>query len=184
MIKPALVVVGLGNPGATYAHTRHNAGFQAVDALSDAFGEGEWSEKQKFQSEVKEGRIVAAPILFVKPHTFMNLSGEAIRKIIDFYKLDAKQQLLVLCDDIDIPLGTTRLRMKGGPGTHNGLKSIVETVGENFPRLRIGIGPKPATGDLGAWVLSRLTTEESATLSGVFAALPEALKTFVLEAAE
>jgi len=183
-MKPALVVVGLGNPGASYTLTRHNAGFQAIDALSDEFGEGDWKDAQKFLSESQDGRIVTVPILFCKPRTYMNRSGEAIRKLVDFYKLDPKEQILVLCDDIDLPLGTFRLRMKGGPGTHNGLKSVVEQLGEDFPRLRVGIGPKPATGDLSTWVLNRFSEEEVGVLAKTFQELPALLKKFVMERAE
>jgi len=181
-VKPSLVIIGLGNPGKTYAKTRHNAGFQAVDALSAAFGEGEWQEKQKFLSVAQEARIVTVPILLVKPQTFMNRSGEAIQKIVEFYKLNPAEQILVLCDDIDLPLGTTRLRTSGGPGTHNGLRSIALTFGENFPRLRIGIGPQPASGDLATWVLSVPTEEERTALTDSLAGIPEAVKDFVLGA--
>lgn len=180
-VKPSLIVIGLGNHGNTYERTRHNAGWMAVDRLVETYGEGEWKDAQKFASVALEGRVVTAPVLFVKPQTYMNRSGEAIRKIVDFYKLDPAQQILVLCDDIDIPLGTLRLKRKGGPGTHNGLKSIVEQFGEDFPRLRIGIGPKPAQGDLSAWVLSRFSEEEQKALDETIATLPEVLKSFVLE---
>jgi len=180
-MKPSLVVVGIGNPGNSYASTRHNVGFLAVDALSSAFGEGEWKDKQKFLSVAQEARIVTVPVLLVKPLTYMNRSGEAVRKIVDFYKLDSKEQVIVCCDDIDIPLGTVRLRRSGGPGTHNGLKSLVEQFGEDFPRLRIGIGPKPEKADLAAWVLSKLTEEESEALQNVFDTLPEMIRAFVLD---
>lgn len=180
-MKPALVVIGLGNHGAAYERTRHNAGWLALDALSAAYGEGEWQDKQRFASVIQEARVVAAPVLLVKPQTYMNRSGEAVRKIVDFYKLDPAQQILVLSDDIDIPLGSVRLRRAGGPGTHNGLKSLVEQFGESFPRLRIGIGPKPEAGDLSAWVLSRFSREEEKALNDVIGTLPEVLKSFILE---
>jgi PTH1 family peptidyl-tRNA hydrolase len=183
-MKPSLVIIGLGNHGKSYDRTRHNAGFAALDVLSEAFGEGEWKEKQKFASIAQEGRIITVPILLVKPHTYMNLSGEAVKKIVDFYKLNAAQQILIVSDDIDISLGTVRLRQSGGPGTHNGLKSVVEHLGENFPRLRVGIGPKPAEGDLAAWVLSRFSDEEQKTLDEVLKTLPETVKKFVMEQPE
>ena len=179
-MKPSLLIIGLGNPGASYAATRHNAGFQAIDRLAEAFGEGEWKEKQKFLSLTREARIVTVPILLVKPQTFMNRSGEAVRKLVDFYKIDPAQQILVLTDDIDLPLGTVRLRMIGGPGTHNGLKSICATLGENFPRLRIGLGTKPEGDDLANWVLSVPNKEESKTLQETYDSLPLKVKEFVL----
>ncbi len=180
-MKPHLLIIGLGNPGPSYERTRHNVGFQAVDRLSREFGEGEWREQPKFLSSVQEGRVVTVPILLVKPQTYMNRSGEAIQKLVDFYKLDAAQQVLVLCDDIDLPLGETRLRMKGGPGTHNGLKSIVAHLGEGFPRLRIGLGTHPAGTDLAAWVLSIPSPEEQKEFTKAFDTLPELVRGFVME---
>ncbi|MDO8648988.1 MAG: aminoacyl-tRNA hydrolase [Candidatus Peregrinibacteria bacterium] len=182
-MKPSLIIVGLGNPGASYERTRHNAGFRALDALSNAFGVGEWQEKQKFLSTAQEGRIVTVPILLVKPQTYMNSSGEAVQKLIAFYKLDPAQ-LLVVSDDVDLPLGTIRLRKKGGPGTHNGLKSIVERLGEGFPRVRLGLGTAAAGSDLAAWVLSVPPPEEEKVLQSAIETLPELVKKFVLEGAE
>ncbi len=180
-MKPSLIIAGLGNPGQQYVRTRHNVGFLAIDALSEAAGEGEWKESSKFDALIQEARIVTAPVLLVKPQTYMNLSGESLRKIVDFYKLDPARQLIVLCDDIDVNLGEARFREKGGPGTHNGLKSIVERFGEDFPRIRVGIGPKPVTGDLAAWVLSVPPEEERTILDGVIRNLPERIREFVLD---
>lgn len=179
-MKPAIAIIGLGNPGRTYERTRHNAGFRAVDALSSAFGEGEWQEKQKFLSVAQEARILTFPILLLKPQTFMNRSGEAVRKVLDFYSLDASRQLLVICDDIDIARGTVRMRMSGGPGTHNGLKSVVQEIGEQFPRIRIGCGPQPTGVDLAAWVLSIPPTEERQAEESVLQTLPQKIAGYVL----
>jgi peptidyl-tRNA hydrolase, PTH1 family len=180
-MKPSLVIIGLGNPGASYERTRHNAGWQALEVLSESFGQSEWKDAQKFQSEIQEARIVTVPVLLVKPHTYMNRSGEAARKIVDFYKLNPAEQMLILSDDIDLPLAQFRLRRKGGPGTHNGLKSLVEQFGEDFPRLRIGIGPKPDSADLATWVLSAFTKEEYGGLQKLYATFPEVVRAFVLE---
>ena len=180
-MKPALIVVGLGNPGKQYVHTRHNAGFKALDALSEKYGTGEWQEKQKFLAHIQEARILAAPLLLVKPTTYMNLSGDCVRKLIDFYKVDPAAQLLILCDEIDISLGEVRLRMNGGPGTHNGLRSLVATLGEGFPRIRIGVG-KPVTGiDLAAYVLSVPPEEERKILDDEIGTVPGMVEKFVLE---
>lgn len=179
-MKPSLVIVGLGNHGATYERTRHNAGWIALDRLSREFGEGEWKDAPKFDSKMQEARVGVAPILLVKPQTYMNMSGDAVRKIVTFYKMDPKTQILILTDDIDIPLGTLRMRMTGGPGTHNGLKSIVETYGEDWPRIRIGIGPKPEKGDLAAWVLSRFTPDEEKMLEESIGKVPDMIREFVL----
>lgn len=180
-VKPSLVIVGLGNPGASYANTRHNAGFIALDEISKAFGTGDWKMPGKFDAEMQEARVGTVPVLLAKPHTYMNLSGQAAGAILDFYKLPA-QHLLVICDDIDIPLGTLRLRKTGGPGTHNGLKSLVERFGEGFARLRVGIGPKPDQVDLANWVLSAYGKEERRMLDETVAKIPEMVKEFVMGA--
>ena len=180
-MKPMLLLVGLGNPGASYARTRHNAGFQAVERLAAEFGTGEWEDRQKFQSRCMEGRIVTAPVLLVQPLTYMNRSGEAIRKIVDFYKMNPAEQVIVFCDDIDLPLGAARFRRSGGPGTHNGLKSIVEQFGEAFPRIRIGMGGKPAGADLAGWVLSVPPADDAAAIAAAIDGLPETVRQFLLE---
>ena len=96
-MKPSLIIIGLGNPGSEYSATRHNVGFRAVEKLAQEFGTGEWKPKQKFLADCCEGRIVTVPILMVKPTTFMNNSGNAIRKLVDFFKIDPANQLLVIC---------------------------------------------------------------------------------------
>lgn len=179
-MKPSLVIVGLGNPGKEYDKTRHNIGFMALDVLSQEYGQSDWQDKQKFSADIQEARIGVAPVLLVKPKTYMNLSGDSIRKIVDFYKLNSAEQILVISDDVDLPLGELRLRMSGGPGTHNGLKSIVDTLGEEFPRLRIGLGNPPAGADLSSWVLSRLTTEEKDQFEEKFGDLAAMISEFVL----
>ncbi len=180
LIKPSLIIAGLGNPGSTYERTRHNVGFRAVDFLSEKFGQGAWKETQKFAALTQEARVVTVPVLLVKPLTFMNLSGESLKKIVDFYKLTAAEQIIILVDDVDLPLGTLRLRKSGGPGTHNGLKSLVEQFGEGFPRIRIGVGPQPENADLATWVLSRMASEEEEVLRRTVEQLPEMVKEFVL----
>lgn len=176
-MKPDFLLIGLGNPGKEYALTRHNAGWLALDSLTKELGAGEYTDHQKFLCTAAEGELNGKKILLVKPTTFMNMSGQCIQKLVDFYKLNPAKQMLVLCDDIDLPAGTHRLRMTGGPGTHNGLKSIVETFGESFPRYRIGLGNHPPEMDLAAWVLSRLTDTEKKQLKDAFSAIiPEVTK--------
>ncbi len=179
-MKPECVLIGLGNHGSQYSETRHNLGWIAIDYLAKKYEASAFSDVPKFVSETAEAIIQGKSCLLVKPHTYMNGSGEAVRKIKDFYKLDSNQ-FLILCDDIDIELGSYRLRMSGGAGTHNGLKSIVEAIGESFPRLRLGIGPQKEGVDLAAWVLSKITPEESARLSGVMAELPSIVATAIAE---
>lgn len=180
-MKPSFLIVGLGNPGKQYERTRHNIGFLALDHAANELQAQPWSDQQKFLCTAAEGEIDGTSVLFVKPTTYMNRSGECIRKLVDFYRLDPTKHLLVLCDDVDLPLGTHRLRMHGGPGTHNGLRSIVDTFGEAFPRLRIGFGPQPEKIDLAAWVLSRMDDAEIKELeTGCAAVVPsvrEVMKT-------
>ncbi len=179
-MKPSLVIFGLGNYGKSYEHTRHNAGYMALDVLAEEFGEGEWQDKQKFLGDILEARVGLAPVLLVKPKTYMNLSVDCVRKVVDFYKLNAAEQIIVLSDDIDIALGELRLRKKGGPGTHNGLKSIVDIYGEEFPRIRIGLGePKTPGVDLASWVLSTMTKEEAQVLGESFVALADMIREFI-----
>lgn len=179
-MKPSLLLIGLGNPGKAYERTRHNCGFRALDILAEKFATGPWKDAQKFSSTIREARIVAVPILLAKPQTYMNASGEAVKKLLAFFKLPANA-VFVLCDDVDLPCGAVRLREKGGAGTHNGLKSIVEQIGESFPRLRIGIGPKPEGEDLAAWVLSAPPQSEREKIEEALQKLPEMLTAFVLE---
>ncbi len=180
-MKPDFLLIGLGNPGRQYESTRHNIGYQAVDEAASEMKAGAWSDKPRFMALMSEVDIDRTHCFIVKPTTFMNRSGECVRKLTDFYKLNPATQILVCCDDIDLPLGTHRLRMTGGPGTHNGLKSIVECMGENFPRLRIGLGSQPVGMDLAAWVLSVMTREEKKallpSLKYAISAVREVLKT-------
>jgi peptidyl-tRNA hydrolase, PTH1 family len=164
VMKPSLLVVGLGNVGKDYERTRHNAGFLLVDLLAKNHNASQWKEDKKFEAYVSDLQIDGVSILLAKPTTYMNRSGDALQNIISFYKLNPATQVLVLTDDLDIPLGTVRFRLSGGAGTHNGLKSIVAIAGEAFPRLRLGIGPKSEVMDLADWVLSKMTTEEEALL--------------------
>lgn len=180
-MKPSLVIVGLGNPGKQYERTRHNAGWLALDDLATTIKASPFKDQQKFLCTVAEGELDGKAVLLVKPSTFMNRSGECIRKLIDFYKLNPATQLLVLCDDVDLPLGTFRFRMTGGSGTHNGLKSIVETLGENFPRYRIGLGPQPAEIDLAAWVLSTFSPEEQKTMQPAIDAVKASADSLLLQ---
>lgn len=180
-MKPNLLIIGLGNIGKEYHNTRHNAGFLALDTLKATWAEGEWKQQPKWLAEVCEARLHTFPVLLVKPQTYMNRSGETVRKLVDFYKLDPTKQVLVLVDDIDLPLGDVRYRAKGSAGTHNGLKSIIAAVGTEFPRLRIGIGPKDANYDLSAWVLSAFSAAEMQTLQTVITDLPQIIKDIVFE---
>ena len=132
------IIAGLGNPGKKYENTRHNMGFIAIDLLADEYDIK--VDKLKFKALVGEGRIAGQRVLLMKPQTYMNLSGEAIREAVNFYKIDP-EELIVIYDDIDIPTGTFRIRKKGSAGTHNGMRSVVQHLSsDQFPRIRVGIG--------------------------------------------
>lgn len=137
-MHPVYIIVGLGNPGRKYENTRHNMGFIAVDLLAEKYGIK--IDKIKFKALVGEGRIAGQKVLLVKPQTFMNLSGQSVVEVMNFYKEEI-ENLIVIYDDIDIPTGSIRLRKKGSAGTHNGMRNIVYLLGEDgFPRIRVGIG--------------------------------------------
>ena len=146
LVTPQLIV-GLGNPGSNYEKTRHNVGFMAIEALSRAW-QIPLSENRKFQGIVGEGTYSGNKIRLLKPLTFMNNSGQSIRAVLNWYKL-APESVLVIYDDMDLPLGRIRLRLSGSAGGQNGMKSAIVHLGtQTFPRLRIGIGsPKAAPGD-------------------------------------
>ena len=134
------VVIGLGNPGKKYEKTRHNIGFIAIDNLRKKLNVND--EKEKFQALVSEKNIDGEKVIFLKPQTFMNLSGNSVIEIINFYKLDPKKDIIVIYDDMDLSFGDIRIREKGSSGGHNGIKSIISHIGEEFIRIKCGIGAK------------------------------------------
>lgn len=151
------VIAGLGNPGKKYENTRHNMGFITVDQLAEKHDIK--VDKLKFKALVGEGRIAGQKVLLVKPQTYMNLSGESIREVMHFYKLEP-ENLIVIYDDIDIELGALRIRKFGSAGTHNGMKSVVyQLQSDRFPRIRIGIGSQKK-GDLVDFVIGGFSKEE------------------------
>nr|WP_297171793.1 aminoacyl-tRNA hydrolase [uncultured Agathobaculum sp.] len=153
------LIVGLGNPGSKYDNTRHNAGFRALENYCAHTGQK--IDRMKFKALVGEGTLGGRRVLFIKPQTFMNLSGESVRDAAAFYKIPP-ERIIVLSDDISLDVGTLRVRAKGSAGGQNGLKNIIYHLGsEDFPRVKIGIGHKPHPDyDLAAWVLSRFAADE------------------------
>lgn len=153
------IIAGLGNPGKRYENTRHNVGFDAIDELVDRYripGSGV-SHKAMVGKGIMEGQKV----LLAKPLTYMNLSGEAIRGLVDYYKIDPETELLVIYDDISLEPGNIRIRKKGSAGGHNGIKSIIAQLGtQNFQRIRIGVGEKPKNWDLADYVLGTFGKED------------------------
>ena len=160
------MIVGLGNPGKQYETTRHNAGFICLDLLSEKHGIK--VNKLKFKSLMGDGRINGKRCLLLKPQTFMNLSGEAVREAADFYKIPP-ERIIVICDDISLEPGKIRIRRKGSAGGQNGLKNIILHLnGDNFPRIKVGIGAKPNPEyDLADWVLSHFSKDEAKLIKEV-----------------
>ena len=156
------LIVGLGNPGSVYENTYHNLGFIAVTRLADRLGIS--FDKAKFNAIYAQGSINGEKVILIKPLTFMNLSGQAVKPFADFYKIP-NEDIIVFCDDIDLPKGTTRYREKGSAGTHNGLKNIIYCLNsQDFKRVRIGAGNNKNM-DLKDYVLSKIDDDSMALIS-------------------
>ena len=152
------LIVGLGNPEAEYGKTRHNMGFNTINKIAEQYHIN--VNKTKFQGLSEVGTIEGQKVILVKPQTYMNLSGEAIIKYKDFYKIPS-ENIIVIYDDIDVDIGKIKIRKKGGPGTHNGMKSVVEELQtEDFPRIRVGIGKPMFKEMMIGYVLQKLQGEE------------------------
>ena len=153
------IIVGLGNPDKKYQNTRHNIGFDVIDVIADknhiTIGE------RKHKALIGKGFVGGQKVVLVKPQTYMNLSGESVREVIDFYKIDEKSELIVISDDISLDVGQIRIRKKGSAGGHNGLKNIILHLGhDEFHRVRMGVGEKSEGYDLVDYVLGRFPKEE------------------------
>ena len=150
-----IMIAGLGNPTAQYRGTRHNMGFEVIDRLAKDAGIS--VETKKFKALCGTGVIGGQKVILVKPQTYMNLSGESLRQVMDYYQVDPSQ-MIVICDDINLAPGQLRIRKGGSAGGHNGLKNIIQHCGtQDFPRVRVGVGEKPAHMDLADYVLSHIS---------------------------
>lgn len=153
-------MVGLGNPGSSYAKTRHNAGFLALDSIATFHHLGSFKKQPNLEAEVLETNIHGRKVILAKPTTFMNLSGRSVQKLLNHFHLSS-QQLTVIYDDLTLDIGTHEVRTKPSSGSHNGIKSIQATLGDaGFTRVRIGIGAKPAHYKQSDWVLSAFSKHE------------------------
>lgn len=153
------IIVGLGNPGKKYEHTRHNAGFDVLDILAEEYDIK--IDKIKHKALIGEGRIGSEKVVLVKPQTYMNLSGESVQSVFQFYKVDM-DHLIVVYDDIDLDIGKLRIRKKGSAGSHNGMKSIIKCLGsQDFTRIRVGVSKPEPNRDLADFVLSRVPKDQS-----------------------
>jgi len=153
------IIVGLGNPTREYENTRHNAGFMCVDRLADMTDIRITEHKHK--ALIGKGYISGEKVILVKPLTYMNNSGESVRELVDYYKIDPEHELIIIYDDIDLDVGRLRIRARGSAGGHNGIKSIINHLGTVvFPRIRVGVGAKPEGGDLVNHVLGHFAGED------------------------
>ena len=152
-------IVGLGNPEKKYENTRHNIGFDVIDAVADKYSIA--VREKGFKALFGKGMIEGQRVILVKPQTYMNLSGESVREITDYFKIDPEEELIVISDDISLGVGGIRIRKRGSAGGHNGLKNIILHLGtENFQRIRMGVGEKPKEWDLADYVLGHFSGEE------------------------
>ena len=177
------MIVGLGNPGREYEHTRHNVGFDVISALAEKMeiSAGMW--KAEHRAHTARGMIGSEKVILVKPQTFMNLSGEAVRELNDYYKLDGVNDIIVISDDVAIPTGHIRIRMKGSSGGHNGLKNIILHMGsEDFVRVRVGVGD--SGGDMVGHVLGHFSSEDAKKMSEAYKKAADAVCCIVTDGAD
>ncbi len=176
------IIVGLGNPGISYRMTRHNVGFLAVDRLAKVNSTP--IRTKRFKSLFGTGWIDSQRVVFVKPMTFMNRSGEAVRGVTDFFHL-AEEDLVVIHDDLDLPFGRLRFKQRGGDGGHQGVRSMIDRMGgNNFLRLKIGIGRPPQGMDPADYVLETFDRDEQSQLGQILSQAAEAVKVMLLEGLE
>ena len=179
---PLRLVVGLGNPGPTYAHTRHNAGFAFIDGLARRLRVGLRAES-RHQGELARVRVAEQELWLLKPMTYMNLSGAAVQSVAAFYKIPP-EAVLVAHDELDFPPGVVRLKHGGGAGGHNGLRDILARLGESFWRLRIGIGHPGDRGDVLNYVLGRPTAADAGMIDEALQSAADALPVMLAEGAQ
>ena len=167
------LIVGLGNPGREYERTRHNVGFDIIDEFADKKAFNQF--KEKFQGLITEKTIDGEKVILLKPQTYMNLSGNSVVQVAKFYKIDPATELVVVYDDMDLPLGKTRVKTNGGAGGHNGVKSIISHLGQDFIRVKCGIGKAKTKDENINFVLGRFTKEESEVVEPMFTSVKSLL---------
>ena len=154
------IIAGLGNPTKQYEGTRHNVGFEVIDRISEKYNID--VDAKKHGALIGKGIIQGQKVILAKPQTYMNLSGESVRSLLDYYKVDEEHELIVIYDDISLDVGQLRIRAKGSAGGHNGMKNIIAHLGSQvFPRIKVGVGEKPAKYDLADYVLGHFSKGEA-----------------------
>ena len=177
------LIVGLGNPGRQYEATRHNMGFDVIDKLVEEYQVPQAGVK--FNAMYGKGRIGGQPVILMKPLSYMNLSGESLRAACDFFKVDPEEGLIVIYDDISLAPGQLRVRKKGSAGGHNGIKNIIAQLGtQNFLRVKVGVGEKPAGWDLADYVLGHFSKEEQVLMEEAFLRAADAASALLTEDVE
>lgn len=162
------IIVGLGNPSKEYEGTRHNAGFEVIDRIADKYNIS--VDTKKHRALIGKGIIGGQKVILAKPQTFMNFSGESVRSLLDYYKVDEEQEFIVIYDDISLDNGQIRIRAKGSAGGHNGIKNIIAHLGgQVFPRVKVGVGEKPSKYDLADYVLGHFSKEEQVLMDEGYA---------------
>lgn len=168
------LIAGLGNPTKQYEHTRHNIGFEVIDALAEKYNIT--IKEKKHKALIGKGTIEGQKVILAKPQTYMNLSGESIVELVHYYKLNAEDELIVIYDDISFAPGNLRIRQSGSAGGHNGVKSIIKCLDtQKFMRIKVGVGEKPKDWDLADFVLGRFSKEEQEELDGAIGRAMEAV---------
>ncbi|MBQ7925557.1 MAG: aminoacyl-tRNA hydrolase [Lachnospiraceae bacterium] len=177
------IIVGLGNPGREYGNTRHNIGWDVIDVLADRAHIDVLEKKHK--AIIGKGVIAGQKCILAKPQTYMNLSGESVRELVDYYKVDEEAELIVISDDVSLEVGQIRIRKKGSAGGHNGLKSIIGHLGhDTFQRVKMGVGEKPKGYDLADWVLGHFNKEDRAMMDDAAKRAAEAIELVMTEGAD
>lgn len=177
------LIVGLGNPGKEYQNTRHNIGFDVIDVI--ARQENISVTEKKHKALIGKGVIAGHRVILAKPQTYMNLSGESVRSLLDYYKTDETEEFLVVSDDISLPPGQIRIRKKGSAGGHNGLKNIIAHLGhDSFQRIKIGVGEKPDGYDLADYVLGRFDGTDRKIMDQAALTAADAVRLILAEGAD
>lgn len=174
------IIAGLGNPKKEYENTRHNIGFDVIDAVAEKYNIN--MNEGKHRALIGRGIVAGQKVLLAKPLTFMNLSGESIRQIVDYYNTEVEKELIIISDDISLDIGNIRIRKKGSAGGHNGLKNIILHLGtENFQRIRMGVGEKPPEYDLVDYVLGHFSRQERELMEESIKTAVEAIEMMLTE---
>lgn len=177
------IIAGLGNPKKEYFNTRHNIGFDVIEKIAEQ--ENISILERKHKALIGKGYIGGQKVILAKPQTFMNLSGESVRELVDYYKVDAASELIVISDDVSLDVGQLRIRKKGSAGGHNGLKNIISLLGhDTFIRLRMGVGEKPRGYDLADYVLGHFDQKERAVIDEAVGHAADAVRMIIRENAD